>query len=114
MSPLIGEIADQLLLIERALRLQGLWSDQAVPEAALHSTEPFAVDCLQFEGWLQWIFLPRMKNILEMEHPLPSSSGIREMAEMVYAGQSSEMAALLDALGQFDQLILSQSNAQSN
>lgn len=114
MNPLIGEIADQLLLIERALRLQGLWSDQEMPETAVYSTEPFALDCLQLEEWLQWIFLPRMKTILEMNHPLPASSGIREMAEMVYAEKLQEVATLLEALEQFDQLILNQNTTQLN
>ena len=39
-------IAEQLLLIERELRVQGLWDD-AVPSAeALASTQPFA--CLLY------------------------------------------------------------------
>lgn len=112
--PLIAEIADQLLLIERALRMQGLWSAQEMPEAARHSTEPFAVDCLQFEEWLQWIFLPRMKAILETGQALPRHSGIREMAEMVYAEKRQHLEALLEALGCFDQLIVSQNTSQLN
>ncbi|WP_258876037.1 YqcC family protein, partial [Pseudomonas aeruginosa] len=33
---------------------------QTAPEA-LASPEPFCVDTLALEQWLQWIFLPRMK-----------------------------------------------------
>jgi uncharacterized protein YqcC (DUF446 family) len=63
------------------------------PAEALASVEPFSVDTLDFEQWLQWIFLPRMKMILEQDLPLPNASGIQEMAEMVYA----ESAAVANA-----------------
>jgi uncharacterized protein YqcC (DUF446 family) len=100
-------IADQLLLIERELRVQGWWSDVSPSPEALSSVEPFAVDTLDFEQWLQWIFLPRMKAILEQDLPLPNASGIQEMAEMVFAardvqGRDRQLQVLLK---EFDLLI---------
>ena len=98
-------IAEQLLLIERELRVQGWW-DEAPPSAeALGSVEPFAVDTLDFHQWLQWIFLARMKQIIEQNLPLPNASGIMEMAEMVYADRPRESLGLRTALKNFDQLI---------
>lgn len=107
MDPRIPELAEQLLLIERELRLQGAWATQAPSPEALASTEPFAVDTLEFAEWLQWIFLPRMKEIIECNHSLPTASGILVMAEIVYAEQP-HYAGLLQALKQFDQLISGQ------
>lgn len=98
-------IAEQLLLIEGELRQQGWW-DEASPNAeALSSVEPFSVDTLDFHQWLQWIFLVRMKQILEQDLPLPNASGILEMAEMAYADQSQKSLGLRAALKKFDQLI---------
>lgn len=105
MDQRLPEVAEQLLLIERELRVQGWWSDTPPSEEALSSTEPFSVDTLEFEQWLQWIFLPRMKIILERDLPLPSSSGILEMAEMVYASRQGEARKLQELLAQFDRLI---------
>ncbi|GFM67768.1 YqcC family protein [Pseudomonas cichorii] len=105
MDQRLPEVAEQLLLIERELRVLGWWSDTPPSEEALSSTEPFSVDTLEFEQWLQWIFLPRMKIILERDLPLPNSSGILEMAEMVYASRQSEARKLQELLAQFDQLI---------
>ncbi|WP_460157791.1 YqcC family protein [Pseudomonas sp. S2_H10] len=101
------EIADQLLLIERELRVQGWWDEAPPSDEALSSVEPFSVDTLDFEQWLQWIFLPRMKMILEQDLPLPNASGIQEMAEMVFAGRNVEGRdrQLQVLLKQFDQLI---------
>ncbi|MFP3518704.1 YqcC family protein [Pseudomonas sp. SIMBA_077] len=98
-------IAEQLLLIERELRAQGWW-DEASPNAeALSSVEPFSVDTLDFHQWLQWIFLVRMKQILEQDLPLPNASGILEMAETVYADEPQKSLELRAALKKFDQLI---------
>jgi uncharacterized protein YqcC (DUF446 family) len=99
------EVAEQLLLIERELRALGWWDAVAPDEHALSSVEPFCVDTLEFAQWLQWIFLPRMKIILEQDLPLPNASGILEMAEMVYAGRQAEARLLQQHLARFDQLI---------
>lgn len=99
------DVADQLLLIERELRSLGWWDDEAPSAEALASQTPFCVDTLAFEQWLQWIFLPRMKVIIENDLELPHASGIRAMAEEVYRERQTEASRLLDALGAFDRLI---------
>lgn len=98
-------LADQLLLIERELRALGWWSESRPAPEALASPEPFCVDTLALEQWLQWIFLPRMKLILESDSALPQASGILAMAEVAYAQRGEEVAGLLAALGEFDRLI---------
>ncbi|MCD5996319.1 YqcC family protein [Pseudomonas sp. CDFA 602] len=106
MDKRLPEIAEQLLLIERELRALGWWDTTPPGEQALSSQEPFCVDSLEFEQWLQWIFLPRMKIILERDLPLPNASGIVEMAEMVYSGRRNEARLLQKHLARFDQLIV--------
>lgn len=103
MDPRLPAVAQQLLLIERELRMSGLWDDELPTPEALTSVEPFCVDTLRFEQWLQWIFLPRMKTIVEADRPLPAASGICAMAEVVY--RETQMAGLLAALRRFDDLI---------
>ena len=106
MDDRIAALADQLLLIERELRVQGWWDDAPPSAEALGSVEPFSVDTLDFHQWLQWVFLTRMKHILEHNLPLPNASGILEMAEMVYADRPLESLGLRTALKKFDQLIV--------
>ncbi len=105
MDSRIPELAEQLLVIERELRVRGLWASSPPDAQAFMSQEPFCVDTLSFEQWLQWVFLPRMKDILERDGSLPTVSGILAMAEMVYQGRSLEMTSLLRALDTFDKLI---------
>lgn len=98
-------IAEQLLLIERELRVQGWWQVEPPSEQALASQEPFCVDSMAFDQWLQWIFLPRMKHMLENGAALPSVSGIQPMAEQVYGERNEQAEVLLRLLGEFDRLI---------
>jgi len=105
MGARIASVADQLLVIERELRVQGWWDSVAPEPLALSSQQPFCVDTLAFEQWLQWVFLPRMKQIVEAGTPLPKVSGIQPMAEQVFAGQLSKARELIRLLGEFDQLI---------
>ncbi len=105
MDARVNALAEHLLLIERELRVLGWWQEQAPSAAALASQEPFCVDTLTFEQWLQWIFLPRMKQLLEADAALPSVSGIQPMAEMVYREQSGVTRRLLELLGEFDRLL---------
>ncbi|WP_028240362.1 YqcC family protein [Stutzerimonas azotifigens] len=105
MDARVPALAGQLLAIERELRGLGLWAEVAPTREALASVEPFCVDTLAFEQWLQWVFLPRMKVIVEADHPLPSASGVQAMAEVVYRDRLSEVGGLLEALGEFDRLI---------
>ncbi len=84
MDARIPALAEQLLLIERELRLLGWWSEQMPAAERLASVEPFCVDTLALEEWLQWIFLPRMKALIESGGTLPGACAIRAMAEQAW------------------------------
>ena len=105
MEQRILDIADHLLLIEHELKAQGWWSDATPSAGALASTVPFAVDSMSFEQWLQWIFLPRMRHILEQGLALPTASGILVMAETTFTDRPEESRELRRLLAAFDRLI---------
>lgn len=105
-------IADVLLEVEAHLRTNGHWDKDIPPAGALTSTEPFCVDTLRFEQWLQWIFLPRMKTILEQAHPLPAKSGIYEYAQDYFPKGDVQAPNLLRLIKRFDELIDIQQGAR--
>lgn len=105
MDTLAHELADHLLGIEAELRKLGLWGEQRPDESSLGSLVPFCHDTLAFEQWLQWVFLPRMKAILEADEPLPSSSEIAPMAELRLAQLGQPGGPLLARLAAFDHFI---------
>lgn len=95
-------IATVLLEVEAVLRTTGRWEQHQPSDSALSSTQPFCMDTLNFEQWLQWIFLPRMKQILENRRPLPARSAIHEYAECCVQKQDN---GLLQLIKRFDELI---------
>jgi len=103
-------IADVLLEVEANLRISGKWEPEQPTEKALASDQPFCLDTLAFEQWLQWIFLPRMKEIVEHAHPLPIKSGIYEYAEECLHNKDLQSSDLLTLIKRFDDLISIQSS----
>lgn len=98
-------IAETLIDIEAELRGIGHWDRNAPPEQALRSEQPFAVDTLQFYQWLQFIFIPRIRFLIEQQQTLPGACNIAPMAEEAYRGQQLPVAGLLDALRRIDGLL---------
>lgn len=114
MHDITNRIADVLLEVEATLRTNGMW-DRARPSAeALGSEQPFCIDTLRFEQWLQWIFLPRMKEILEDSRPLPVKSSIFNYAQEYLRKDAPPTTDLLELVKRFDDLIAIQSGARAH
>jgi uncharacterized protein YqcC (DUF446 family) len=99
--------------IEAELRQLQLWSSVPPDSAALASTLPFCCDTLPFEQWLQFVFLPRMRALVEGRLPLPANSAISVMAEQSLAPISAEKLLLMQHLVDLDQLLCSTKGRQS-
>lgn len=112
MHDIPNRIADVLLEVEALLRISGKWDAYRPSTDALLSSEPFCIDTLSFEQWLQWVFLPRMKQILEYKKPLPAKSGIFVYAQQQLRKQQLPAGKLLSLIKRFDDLILIQSAAR--
>ena len=68
-----NEIAAQLIELEAGLRQLGLWSGDVRSPESLVSDQPFAVDVLEMEQWLQYVFLPTLYNLLKQDAPMPGA-----------------------------------------
>lgn len=88
--------------IEQALKQLQLWTNDTPSAEAMAYQEPFAIDTMSFENWLQFILLPRMQLLITQSQPLPASSQIAEMAEVVWAEHPAHLP-LITLLRQFDQ-----------
>lgn len=71
------------------------------------SEAPFCADTLAFEQWLQWMFLPRMQQMLEQDHPLPERCGLLPMGEQGLLHLGRRRVELLHLLEQIDHLVQS-------
>lgn len=61
--------------LETTMKEEGVWPSKTPSEQdlnrAMESTVPFSVDCLTFESWLAFIFIPKLRVLLSLESPLP-------------------------------------------
>lgn len=95
-------IGAYLIDIEADLRQLNLWQREAPDSAALASKEPFCFDTLTFPQWLQFVFIPRMYELIENGQSLPESCGVAPMAEEYFSGSELFVRPLLTHLASLD------------
>ena len=101
-------VAEILMDVEKELRDLQLWESESPSEEALASTQPFAIDTLNFPQWLQFMFIPRLYMMVEQRMPLPSVSGVKPMAEEYFQVLNLNSAALILHLERMDNLLSTQ------
>ncbi|WP_354623435.1 YqcC family protein [Psychromonas sp. MME2] len=98
-------LAALLHQLESELRLQALWQRDPPSEAALQSREPFAIDTLNFVQWLQFIFLPKMINLLRYSLPLPTTICVAPMANEYFKALPLDSRQIEDIISRIDHLL---------
>lgn len=98
---------NHLIILEQTLKQCSLWVDSAPSVHAMASSAPFACDTMAFEQWLQFIFIPKMRELIELEQPLPTNMAIAPMAEHVWQGMT-DYAELIRHLHNFDSVLSQQ------
>ncbi|KII76832.1 YqcC family protein [Vibrio renipiscarius] len=96
--PLIA-LLDELELQMHSL---GCWQSEAPSAEALASTEPFAIDTLEPQQWLQWIFLPKIRAMINAQQSVPSGFSMVGYFEQSWQ-QQAQYAALLTVIRRIDQ-----------
>ncbi len=95
-------MADLVLELEREMRALGLWESVAPPPTALQSVQPFSVDTLDFTQWLQWVFIPRIADLIAVGDSLPRNCEIAPLAEMVFENIDTDTSRLLALIRSVD------------
>ncbi|MGD8174705.1 YqcC family protein [Marinimicrobium sp. ARAG 43.8] len=107
MTDVHKSLAETLFDLERELRAMELWDDSPPPAGALQSTQPFAVDTLEFYQWLQFVFIPRLFERVEYRARLPESCVVAPMAEEYFRPRPQSGEAVVALLETIDELITS-------
>lgn len=105
MDNLPHHLADLVLDIEAEMRRIHLWESERPSEEALSSLVPFCHDTMAFHQWLQWVFLPKMKTVVETEEDFPASSDITPLAEYSFERLPQATGKLLELIQDFDDFI---------
>lgn len=94
-----------LLDLETEMRRLELWSGDMPSEHSLQSTAPFSADRLAVEEWLQWVFIPAIKSIIENNEELPEKCEIHPYAEECLLQRLEQSSRLLQLIQEIDRFI---------
>ena len=97
------------LLLEKlvaVLKTYELWEAESPSVEALSSSQPFAIDTLRCEQWLQWIFIPKLSHMIAMDMALPAAFEISPYVEEAMK-EARSLAAILAVTRELDQLFKS-------
>jgi uncharacterized protein YqcC (DUF446 family) len=89
--------------IETAMRGLGLWSLEPPSVEALASQTPFAADSMPLEMWLQWVFLPRMRETIRLGIRPPAACNIHPFAAHTFVSHGLAAKPLVQAIRAFDE-----------
>ncbi|MES2823511.1 MAG: YqcC family protein [Pseudomonadota bacterium] len=98
-------VAELLANVEKELRGLHLWDSVQPSVEALASTQPFAIDTLNFPQWLQFIFVPRLNFMIEQQLPLPNKSSVTAMAGEYFQVLNLNSSLLIKHLQKIDNLL---------
>lgn len=103
-------LAEILMDVEKELRELRLWESEPPSAEALASVQPFAVDTLNFAQWLQFIFIPRLYEMIDSRSALPVNCGVAPMAEEYFPPLGLNSYRLVEHLHEIDELLTIQSS----
>ncbi|WP_428478643.1 tRNA pseudouridine(65) synthase TruC [Photobacterium japonica] len=84
-----------LLQLEAVMQAHDLWETTSPDRAALQSVEPFAIDTLTCTQWLQWVFIPKLGQLLQAQLPLPEALEISPYVEEAMKGLASSQPLVM-------------------
>ena len=70
--------------LKQSMIAASLWQDDMPSREALLSQQPFCCDTLRFEQWLQFVFIERIEQLIQLGKPLPANFSIAPMAHQCW------------------------------
>lgn len=96
----VSQLSTLFEQLEAQMRTQKLWQQTPPSAEALMSQQPFAIDMLEPNEWLQWIFIARIRALMEQGSPLPQGFEIAPYFEQAWQehAQYRELIALIQQI----------------
>jgi len=102
-SPDYGLVAARLDEIEREMKLVGLWQEKPLAPEQYNFTRAFAMDTMSYDQWLQFVFIPRVREIISTKGKFPASSSVGAQAVREFDTYRNA-ERLITLLSEFDRL----------
>lgn len=95
-------LEDLLKTLCQQMHAAKLWQDHLINGKAFESKMPFCADTMTFQQWLQFVFVPKMMDILANEQPVPKRMALAPMGEQAFA-QIPNTQSVIKTLRMLDQ-----------
>ena len=96
-------VESKLYAIEVEMKRIGYWREEPLPPEMYDFTQAFAMDTMPYAYWLEFVFIPRVREIIAEKGSFPSSSNVGAQATREYDGDY-EVSQLVTLLNEFDDL----------
>ena len=96
-------VAAKLAEVEDEMKRMGLWQRDSLRPEQYEFRQAFAMDTMAFSQWLQFIFIPRVKEIIAAGGQFPSESQVGAQAIREFDSWP-DAEKLLGLLSEFDAL----------
>jgi len=102
LTPLQENVTRLINEIEAEMKHSGLWQSEPLKPEQLNFRQAFAMDTMAFSQWLQFIFIPRVREAIAANRfPSSSSVGGQAVREFDTVREASRLTTLLS---EFDAL----------
>lgn len=89
--------------LEQCLKQTNNWQNTGPSTEQLASSQPFCIDTLTLPQWLQFIFIPKMRELIELGAPLPQKVEIGPYAEEAVKQLAFDAKPLLAVIKTIDE-----------
>lgn len=97
-------LVELLFQLEQSLKQCQMWQSEPPSDEELSSQQPFALDTLLPEQWLQWVFIPKISEMIEKQQVI-SGFSISPYFEEVWKSEAHK-SVVLDVLQRIDKASL--------
>ena len=97
----VAELTDR---IEAEMKRIGFWSDAPPTPEQMNFKRAYAIDTMVYDQWLQFVLLPRVRDIIRNRGSFPPSSSVGKQALREWDGDDRAIP-LTSMLCEFDRLV---------
>lgn len=102
MSHLVVTLLNQL---QKQMEHDGLWQSLPPAPEKMMSNEPFSIDTLNFLEWLQWVYIARLRALIDAKSPLPTGAQVYPYGEEALKAMSVSADNLLLIVKKLDKAL---------
>jgi uncharacterized protein YqcC (DUF446 family) len=104
--PTHQQVEEKLNAVEAEMKRVGLWEIEKPTPDKFEDMGAFGTKTMAFEQWLRWVFIERVRGILDERGEFPRGSQVSQQAHREWQmwGSADEFVPLIERLREFDAL----------